>query len=152
MAVFREKNPPFIFAVLLLAAAFFFIYPLTEIGKMELFQQEGFYAALALETGSFPVVSKAHGEVVAYTYPLYPFLVKLLHSTGLSMEYSLRILSLFFLFVLSVTVGCTCYFAAYLMRFPRAVSPSVWSPPACIPAPTVWRSRPTPPRLLLRAK
>lgn len=114
MAVFREKNPPFIFAVLLLAAAFFFIYPLTEIGKMELFQQEGFYAALALETGSFPVVSKAHGEVVAYTYPLYPFLVKLLHSTGLSMEYSLRILSLFFLFVLSVTVGCTCYFAAYL--------------------------------------
>ena len=97
MSVFREKNPSFFLAVLLLAAAFFFIYPLTEVGKMELFQQEGFYAALALETGGFPVVSKAHGEVVANTYPLYPFLVKLLHSTGLSMEYSLRILSLFFL-------------------------------------------------------
>lgn len=114
MPVFREKNPSFFPVVLILAAAFLFIYPLTEIGKMELFQQEGFYAALALETGGFPVVSKAHGVVVPNTYPLYPFLVKLLHSTGLSMEYSLRILSLFFLSVLSVTVGCTCYFAAYL--------------------------------------
>lgn len=117
MGVFREKNPSFLFAVLVLAAVFFFCYPVTELGKMELMRQEGFYAALSLETGSFPPVSRAHGEIVAYTYPLYPLLVKMLYSTGWSMEFSLRILSVIFLALLSLVVGFACYQAAFFNSF-----------------------------------
>lgn len=113
MGVFREKNPPFLFAVFFLFAAFLLCYPLTELGKLELFRDEGLYAAMALETGSFPVVSTAHGEIIAYTYPLYPLLVKFLHSFGLSMEFSLRFLSVFFLALLSCVVGFVCYQAAF---------------------------------------
>lgn len=112
MGVFREKTPPVFLVVLLLAAVFCCCYPVTELGKMELFRNEGFYAAMALETGSFPVVSRVHGEIVANTYPLYPLLVKCLYSLGLSMEFSLRILPVFFLAVLSFVVGFACYKAA----------------------------------------
>lgn len=117
MGVFREKNPPFMLAILFLVAVFCCCYPVTELCRMELAKSEGLYAALTLETGSFPPVSRAHGEIVAYTYPLYPLLVKLLYSAGFSMEFSLRILPVFFLAILSLVVGFACYRAAYLNNF-----------------------------------
>ena len=127
MGVFREKNPPLFLAALFLVAVFLCCYPLTELGKLELFRDEGLYAAMALETASFPPVSRAHGEVVAYTYPLYPLLVKALYSLGLSMEFSLRILSVFFLAVLSLVVGFACGQAAFLNSM-QALSRGDFSP------------------------
>ncbi|MBP5181477.1 MAG: hypothetical protein J6331_00465 [Lentisphaeria bacterium] len=127
MGVFREKNPPLFLAALFLAAAFLCCYPLTELGKLELFRDEGLYAAMALETASFPPVSRAHGEVVAYTYPLYPLLVKGLHSLGLSMEFSLRILSVSFLALLSLVVGFACFQAAFLNSM-MSLTTGVFSP------------------------
>lgn len=109
MAIHEEKVLSPWITVLILAAAFLICYPFWEIGLRELFRDEGEYAAIAREIAAFPPETLAHGELMPYSYPLYPLLAKGVSSLGFSMEFSLRFLSVFSLAVLAVIVGIACY-------------------------------------------
>ena len=105
MAIHQEKCPPLLVAVLFLAVAFLLVYPLWKIGLRDLFWDEGEYAAIIAEMQSFPPDCSAHGELIFGYYPLYPLLVKGLVMMGLSMEFSLRFISVAALAGLTVMVG-----------------------------------------------
>ncbi len=109
MAIHEEKVISPWLTVLILAAAFIIAYPFWDLGLRELFREEGDYAAIANEIASFPPSTLAHGELMPYTYPLYPLLAKGLSSLGFTMEFSLRFLSVFSLAILTVVVGIACY-------------------------------------------
>ena len=109
MAIHEEKVISPWLTVLILAAAFIIAYPFWDLGLRELFREEGDYAAIADEIASFPPSTLAHGELMSYTYPLYPLLAKGLSSLGFSMEFSLRFLSVFSLAILTLVVGIACY-------------------------------------------
>lgn len=105
MAIHQEKSPPFWLAVLFLTAAFLLVYPLWKIGLRDLFWDEGEYAAIIEEMHSFPPDGRAHGELIFGYYPFYPLLVKGLVMLGLSMEFSLRFISVAALAGLTAMVG-----------------------------------------------
>ena len=109
MAIHEEKVISPWLTVLILAAAFIIAYPFWDLGLRELFREEGDYAAIANEIASFPPSTLAHGELMPYTYPLYPLLAKGLSMLGFTMEFSLRFLSVFSLAILTVVVGIACY-------------------------------------------
>ena len=108
MAIHEEKVISPWLTVLILAAAFIIAYPFWDLGLRELFREEGDYAAIANEIASFPPSTLAHGELMPYTYPLYPLLAKGLSMLGFTMEFSLRFLSVFSLAILTVVVGIAC--------------------------------------------
>ena len=105
MAIHQEKCFPLWGAVLFLTVAFLLVYPLWKIGLRDLFWDEGEYAAIIAEMQSFPPDGSAHGELIFGYYPLYPMLVKGLVMLGLSMEFSLRFISVAALGGLTVMVG-----------------------------------------------
>lgn len=109
MAIHEEKSLPVWNVVLILGVAFILIYPFWDIGLRDLFWDEGDYAAIASEISSFPPATIAHGKLMPYYFPLYPLLVKGLTLLGLSMEFSLRIIPVAALAVMSTIIGIVCY-------------------------------------------
>lgn len=103
--IYEEKTLSWKWALLLLAAAFAFLYPLWQLGDRELYWGEGCFAAMAMEIRYFLPLGQAHHELIPYSFPLYPWLAALLtRELGLSMEFSLRFLSVVSLFLLTVLV------------------------------------------------
>lgn len=94
MAIFEEKTPRLRTCLIFLFFICVFSYPVWHLGERELFWSEGDYAAAAMEQTGFPPVMRTHGIVTSHIYPLYPLFVKAVSRCGLSMESSLRIVSL----------------------------------------------------------
>ncbi len=93
-AMNREKIIRPWVGVLILVAAFAVLYQPWRLGEREFFRLEGFYAAQALEMDFRLPMATAHGVAVRNAFPLYPMLGALLRdATGLSVEFSLRLLS-----------------------------------------------------------
>ena len=109
MSIHVEKDFPVWQTVLILAAAFLLIYPLWKLGLRDLFWDEGEYAAIIAEIRSFPPDCRAHGELISGYYPFYPLLVKGLTLLGLSMEFSLRFISVLALAGMTVIVGIIAF-------------------------------------------
>lgn len=112
MAIFEEKQPKTWMTILLIASAFLLAYPLWNLGGRELFWNEGEYAVAASEMWVFPPFVTLHGQGSAELQPLFPLFARLLHSTGLSMEFSLRFLSVFPLAALTFLTGLICWRAS----------------------------------------
>ena len=109
MAIFEEREPGPLVAVLVPLLAFILIFPLWHLGERDLYWTEGEYAAVAHEMGSFPPVVTAHGELAPDIYPLFPFFVSQLHkATGWSIEFCLRLLSALSLAGLGAVVWESC--------------------------------------------
>ena len=105
MSIHQEKSLPVWNVVLFLVLAFLLIYPVWKLGMRDLFWDEGEYAAIATELHSFPPAARAHGELIPGFFPFYPLLAKGLTLLGLSMEFSLRFISVVALAGLTVMVG-----------------------------------------------
>ena len=105
MSIHQEKSLPVWNVVLFLVLAFLLIYPVWKLGMRDLFWDEGEYAAIATELHSFPPAARAHGELIPGFFPFYPLLAKGLTLLGLSMEFSLRFISVAALAGLTVMVG-----------------------------------------------
>lgn len=112
MAIFEEKQPKPWMTVLWIAAAFLLAYPLWHLGGRELFWNEGEYAVAASEMSSFPPIATLHGQATPEIQPLFPLFARLLRMTGLSMEFSLRFLSVLPLAVLTFLTGLICWRAS----------------------------------------
>ncbi len=104
MAVYEEKILKWYYAVPFLALVFMLIYPFYQIGDRDLYWSEGDFATMALEMQGMPPLPLAHGEIIPDTYPLYPMLAGLVHKTGMSMEFSLRIVSVLALALIVILV------------------------------------------------
>ncbi|MBO4632516.1 MAG: hypothetical protein J5858_11390 [Lentisphaeria bacterium] len=105
MSIYKEPDRPVWNAVFFLTLAFLLIYPMWKLGLRDLFWDEGEYAAIVSELHSFPPDARAHGELIPGFYPLYPLLVKGLTMLGLSMEFSLRFISVAALGGLTLMTG-----------------------------------------------
>lgn len=95
----------------LLAVVMFLLVGLPwVIGNMELFRQEGVYAAIAAEYADNQwdpadgITAKAHGVILDDAWPLYPAVTALLYRF-MPMEMALRVLSILMLGFLSLLVG-----------------------------------------------
>ena len=122
MSIHEEKILPGWAVVLILTAAFLLIYPLWKLGLRDLFWDEGEYAAIIMELNSFPPDTRAHGELIPGFYPLYPLLVKGLVMAGLSMEFSLRFISVAALAGLTVMTGVIGFHMAGIQAGAAAAS------------------------------
>ena len=109
MSIHKEESMPLGNAVIFLFLLFLLVYPLWKLGVRDLFWDEGEYAAIISEMHSFPPDGRAHGELLHGFYPLFPMLVKGLVMLGLSMEVSLRLISVTALGGLTVMVGVIAF-------------------------------------------
>lgn len=109
MAIFEERTPRKCTAFLFLFAVFVLSWPLWHLGEREMFWHEGKYACVSGEsTNSFPPLMTAHGQMEPGVYPLYPLLVNGLTRCGLPIELSLRAITVFSLFLLTLIVYFAC--------------------------------------------
>ncbi len=136
----REKEIKPCFALILLLAVFAFSYPLWHLNDRELRFSEGVFATAVTETQGFPLAFTVHGCPYPQASPLYLLLSKVIYTCGnqllapygfnLSMEFSLRFVSIlcYFLLTLCVFFVCRRDFAKQTeqneeQRFPRKVGP-----------------------------
>jgi hypothetical protein len=109
VAIFEEREPGLLAAILIPLIAFMLIFPVWHLGERDLYWTEGEYAAVAQEMGSFPPAAMAHGEIMPDVYPLFPLLASKLHKlSGASMEFCLRFLSVISLAGLGAIVWEAC--------------------------------------------
>jgi hypothetical protein len=101
----EEKNLNPIWGALLLAGVFLILYSPLQLHERELYWQEGYYAAQALEMPNLLPITVVHGEVISNSFPLYPWLASLLIKIpGMPMELALRGISVLALAVLAFIV------------------------------------------------
>ena len=94
MPRYEEKTPGWIAAALVLVVAFLIIYSPWQLSDRELYWQEGFFAAQAMEMDYFMPMTFAHGMVIQDSFPLFPWNAAVVHNEfGLSMEMALRFIS-----------------------------------------------------------
>lgn len=110
--IYEEKRTEVLPALLLLCGVFLFSFSPWLLDLRDLFWHEGTFAGIASELSGFPPLLTLHGEIVSGIFPLYPILVKLFHSTGNGMEFSLRILPVLALAILIALVYFCCWQAA----------------------------------------
>ena len=94
MAIYEEKKPLIGRSIILLIFAFLVIYSPFQLGEWELRWDEDQYAAIASEMNLTHPYTIAHGEQVPMVAPLFPWLTALLHRTGLSFEYCMRLIAI----------------------------------------------------------
>lgn len=94
MAKYEERAVSSGSMLLLLIMVFLMLFQPWQIGKKELYWDEGMYATEAMEFNSFPPVTTAHGELIAAGHPLFQLAARALFEIGLPVEYALRLLSI----------------------------------------------------------
>ncbi len=105
MPRYEEKAPGWIAAALVLVTAFLIIYSPWQLSDRELYWQEGYFAAQAMEMDYFMPMTFAHGMVIQDSFPLFPWFAAVVHNEfGLSMEMTLRLISIIALGVIAVLV------------------------------------------------
>lgn len=102
MPAYEEILPRKLRSIFFLAIAFLFIYSPFQLSNWQFRRREERYAAIAYEINIYQPNTIIHGEQIPLHYPLYPWLVALLHKTGLSFEFCLRIISVASLGILSI--------------------------------------------------
>ena len=93
MQIYEETQPRILMSLLLLFIAAIAIYQPFFLGGWELRGREDRYAAIALEMNLMTPDTVAHGELVPFNYPLYPWLVALALKIGLPVAFCLRLVS-----------------------------------------------------------
>lgn len=93
MQVYEESQPRKLTSLLLLLIAAIAIYQPFFLGSWELRGREDRYAAIAQEMNIMSPDTVAHGELVPFNYPLYPWLVALALKIGLPVALCLRLVS-----------------------------------------------------------
>ncbi len=97
--------------ILLIAALFMVMFLPWLTAERELFRQEGFFAAVAVELAESGrawqdgIPATAHHVVMDDTYPLYPLVVSMIYRLGVPMETALRVVSVTMLGILSLLAG-----------------------------------------------
>ena len=109
MAIFEEKEQRIGATICLILTMFALSYSFWNLGDRELFRNESEYAVAAQELNSFPPLITLHGQLHNDIFPLFPILAKGLSACGLSMEFSLRSISVISLFALVLIVWLACY-------------------------------------------
>ena len=105
MPRYEEKSSVWIVAVLTLVAAFLIIYSPWQLGDRELYWQEGYFASQAMEMDYYMPMTFAHGMVIQDSFPFFPWIAAIIHNEfGLSMEMTLRFISIAALAVIAVLV------------------------------------------------
>ena len=105
MPRYEEKSSVWIVAVLTLIAAFLIIYSPWQLGDRELYWQEGYFASQAMEMDYYMPMTFAHGMVIQDSFPFFPWIAAIIHNEcGLSMEMTLRFISIAALAVIAVLV------------------------------------------------
>lgn len=102
MPVYEENLPKKGWTIAFLILAFLLIYSPFQLSKWQFRRREERYAAIAYEMNLYQPNTIVHGEQIPFHYPLYPWFVALLHKTGLSFEFCLRILSVASLALLTI--------------------------------------------------
>ena len=110
MAIFEEKKQQAGWTICFILLMFMLSYSFWGLGDRELFWNEGEYAVAAQEMDSFPPLVTLHGQIHSRRiFPLFPILAKGLSACGLSMEFSLRSISVVSLLALVLIVWLACY-------------------------------------------
>ncbi len=107
MRLFEERDIRSTTAILLLLLLFCLTYPLWHLGDRELFWQECEYA-LSVSELDMPPAATACGQLLEDSPMPYLLAAKALYSCGLPMEFTLRFLSVFPFFILTVLVFFIC--------------------------------------------
>ena len=110
--IYEEKKSGAFSTVLFLAAVFLLTVSPWALELRSLYWNEGTFAAIVREIASFPPLLTLHGESASGVFPLYPLIVKGIHSCGFSMEFSLRIVPVIALAILASIVWVCCYRAS----------------------------------------
>ncbi|MFA7230977.1 MAG: glycosyltransferase family 39 protein [Victivallaceae bacterium] len=93
MARYEEKTLNWFICATVLSVAFLILYCPYQLGGRELYWQEGYYAAQAIEMEFMPPMPLAHG-VAQNSYPLFPLLASIVYNElGLPIELTLRLIS-----------------------------------------------------------
>ena len=93
MAAYEEKLPGRLLLLGCIILAFLVMYSPFELNSWQLRRREERYAAMAFEMDLNRPNTMIHGEVIPFHYPLYPWVAAVLMKAGLGMEFSLRVIS-----------------------------------------------------------
>lgn len=107
--IYEEKTPNKILAILILIAAFIILYSPWNLSIRELLSEEGKFAAIALEMNFLNPSTVAHGETLANTYPLFPYVAAIFYKMGMPIETGVRLTSIVALAGMVITVFVTCF-------------------------------------------
>lgn len=100
-----ERIVPALPGLLILLAAFLWLYEPWLLGMKDFFRQEGFYVALAQEMHPPLLFCSAHGQTVANAFPFFPMLGNLLvRATGLDTLFALRLVSVAMTFLTGLLI------------------------------------------------
>ena len=109
MAIYTEKQPKPIVAIMFLVLVFLMMFSLRQIGDRELYWNEGIHATISQVISLDHPVSVIHGEVTLNEFPLFHLLVNGLMRLGVPVEYALRMISILALGGLTVLAGMAAY-------------------------------------------
>jgi hypothetical protein len=99
-----EESQPKLYYILLLIALFLIIFSPWYLHIRELIGVEGKFGSMAVEMNLLSPSNFAHGESLSFCYPLYPWLSAIVYKLGLSIELSLRGISILSLAFISFIV------------------------------------------------
>jgi len=102
--IYEEKIPNKYLSVSFLVIFFCLLYSPWNLGLRELLSSEGKFAVIALENNFSSFSALAHGETLANTFPLFPYLVSILYKSGFSLEIGIRLVSILSLAAIVVVV------------------------------------------------
>jgi len=102
MPAYNEISPTKWRAIVFLVFAFLLLYAPLQLNSWQFRRREERYAAIAYEMNLQQPNTIIHGEQIPFHYPLFPWMVAILHKTGLSFEFCLRIISIASLALLSL--------------------------------------------------
>ncbi len=94
VAIYEEKQPLTGKSIILLIFAFAAIYSPLQLGDWELRWREDRHATIAYEIDLARPYTIAHGEQIPMAAPIFPWLTSLLHRTGLSFAFCMRLISI----------------------------------------------------------
>jgi 4-amino-4-deoxy-L-arabinose transferase-like glycosyltransferase len=104
MPAYEETQPRLLPTILTLAILALAIYQPFFLGDWELRGREDRFAAIALEMNIIHPDTVAHGELVPFHYPLFPWLAALMLKTGLPTALCLRLVSVISMLLVTVLV------------------------------------------------
>lgn len=107
--IYEEKSPNIILASLILVTVFVILYSPWNLTIRELLSEEGKFAAIALEMNFLNPSTVAHGETLANTYPLFPYIAAIFYKIGLPLETGVRLTSVLSLAAMVITVFATSF-------------------------------------------
>ena len=99
-----EESQPKLYYILLIIAIFLLIFSPWFLHIRELIGAEGIFGSMAIDMDLVNPSTFAHGENLSLYYPLYPWLSAIAYKLGLSIELSLRGISILSLAFISFIV------------------------------------------------